>query len=65
MGQYMLDDRLTVTDIQKLFYLEGTGHFTPDGYAYFASAVFNCFYTQPIADKQSILAVNETNCISE
>lgn len=44
MGQYLMADGLSAEKIQSLFYQNGLGHLTPEGHAYFAQAIYNCFY---------------------
>lgn len=46
MGQYMHKNTTSVAEIQELFFLDGLGHFTPQGHAYFANALQDCFYDQ-------------------
>jgi hypothetical protein len=45
MGQYMLEDGLTVGEINAL-YLSLQGAFTPEGHRYFADAIYSCFYSE-------------------
>ncbi len=44
MGAYMQTQGLAPSDIQALYFREGTGHLTEDGHALFADAVYDCFY---------------------
>lgn len=44
MGHTMLAGRLTTEQIQSFHYAGGTGHLTPQGHAYFAGAIDDCFY---------------------
>lgn len=44
MGQRMLEDGLTAAQLQSFYYSHGTGHFTPEGHAYFATSIEECFY---------------------
>jgi hypothetical protein len=44
MGEYMQKDGASIEQIRSLFYDNGKGHFTKEGHAYFAQAVYNCFY---------------------
>ncbi len=44
MGHYMQAQGLSVGEIRDMFFEEGTGHLTPAGHAFFASAIFDCFY---------------------
>ncbi|MEL6403890.1 MAG: hypothetical protein AAFR81_05975 [Chloroflexota bacterium] len=46
MGEYMFETGMDVSDIQALFFENGSGAFTPAGHAYFAEAVFGCFYAE-------------------
>jgi len=50
MGQYMLEDQLTVEDIQALYSSNGLDHLTPLGHEYFANSIFNCFYAETAHD---------------
>lgn len=45
MGEYMLQDGLTVQEIRALYLPPQEGGFTPDGHAYFADAIYACFYS--------------------
>lgn len=45
MGQYMLQDGLSVEEIRALYLPNREGGFTPDGHTYFADAIFSCFYS--------------------
>jgi hypothetical protein len=45
MGQYMLEDELTVNEIQALYMPNAEAEFTPQGHAYFADAMYACFYS--------------------
>ncbi len=46
MTQYMYDNQLEVEYIKTLYYSNGSGHFTPEGHAYFAQAIYNYFYAE-------------------
>lgn len=50
MGQYMLDDELTADEIQTLYLPNAEAGFTPQGHAYFADAIFACFYSNVAND---------------
>lgn len=45
MGEYMLNEQLTVEEIRDLYLENGVGHFSPEGHAYFANAINECFYS--------------------
>jgi hypothetical protein len=45
MGQYMIEDQLTIEEIKALYHSDGQGSFTPEGHTYFAEAIFTCFYS--------------------
>lgn len=44
MTQYMQAQGLTPAEIQALYFNEGNGHLTEVGHAYFAQAIYDCFY---------------------
>jgi hypothetical protein len=44
MGDYMQKSGANVDQIKSLFFKNGTGHFTKEGHAYFAQAVYTCLY---------------------
>lgn len=44
MGQYMLEDGLTVKEINVLFMSGEQGSLTPAGHEYYAKAIYSCFY---------------------
>lgn len=44
MGDYMRQTGMTAEQIKALFFKDGTGHFTPEGHALFATAMQRCFY---------------------
>ncbi|MBI5302104.1 MAG: hypothetical protein HY868_08210 [Chloroflexi bacterium] len=44
MGQFIRQAGLNTDEIKALFYKDGTGHLTPQGHAYFAQAMYACFY---------------------
>jgi hypothetical protein len=48
MGQYMLEDGLSVEEINALYLSLGQGAFTPEGHRYFADAIFTCFYSEKL-----------------
>lgn len=45
MGQYMLDDGLSASEIKALYLSAGRPSFTPQGQKYFADAIYSCFYS--------------------
>lgn len=45
MGEFMLNNQLSVEEIRSLYLSNGQGHFTPQGHAYFAEALYSCFYS--------------------
>jgi hypothetical protein len=45
MGQYMLEDGLTVDQIRALYFSNEEAALTPEGHAYFADAMYACFYS--------------------
>jgi hypothetical protein len=44
MGRYMQATGATADEVRSLFFAAGQGHLTEAGHAYFAQAVFDCFY---------------------
>ena len=50
MGQYMLEDQLTVDDIKALYSSNGLDHLTPLGHEYFSNAIYACFYMDAADD---------------
>jgi hypothetical protein len=44
MGEYMQQAGMTTEQIRALFFKDGVGHFTPEGHAFFATAMQRCFY---------------------
>ena len=50
MGQYMLENQLTVEDIRALYSSNGLDHLTPLGHEYFANSIFNCFFADAAQD---------------
>ena len=61
MGRTMLADQMTTQEIQSFFYAAGTGHLTPQGHAYFAGAIYDCFY----ADEHSEAMGSMNACIGD
>ena len=52
MGAYMQAANTGVDVIQALYFNDGTGHFTAQGHAFFAEAIYNCFYSEaPLGDQ--------------
>lgn len=47
MGQYMLEDGLTVDEISALYLPNDQGSLTPEGHRYYADAVYTCFFADP------------------
>ncbi len=43
-ARYMREKKLSAREIQKLFFEEGTGHFTPAGHEFMARAVYERFF---------------------
>ena len=50
MGQYMYQAKLDVDAIRQLYYSDGQGNFTPAGHAFFANAIYDCFYANADSD---------------
>jgi hypothetical protein len=48
MGEYMAASGVTAAEIQQFFYADGQGRLTPEGHAFFADALYNCFYADEI-----------------
>jgi hypothetical protein len=44
MGDYMQKSGATIDQIKSMFFKNGKGHFTKEGHAYFAQAVYTCLY---------------------
>ncbi len=49
MGSYIQESGLSVSDIQSLYFRDGTGHFTPQGHEFFANALYTCFYSNNLS----------------
>ncbi len=45
MGRYMQSSGLPVEQVQELYFDGGSGALTPQGHAYFADAIYDCFYS--------------------
>jgi hypothetical protein len=45
MGQYMLEEGLSLDEIEALYMPNSQGSFTAKGHEYFAGAIYSCFYT--------------------
>jgi hypothetical protein len=43
-ARYMREKKMSAREIQKLFFEEGTGHFTPAGHEFMARAVYDQFF---------------------
>lgn len=48
LGNYMASLGLTPEDVQKFYFKDGRGRFTPAGHAFAAEAVYQCFFTQTL-----------------
>ena len=48
LGTYMAASGLTPEDVQKLYFENGRGHFTPAGHEFAAEAVYQCFFAQTL-----------------
>ena len=48
LGTYMAAQGLTPQQVQKLYYEDGRGHFTPEGHALVAEAVYRCFFARDL-----------------
>ena len=48
MGEYMLEDQLTVDEVRELYRPIEQGFFTQQGHGYYAEAIYTCFYSEPI-----------------
>jgi hypothetical protein len=48
LGTYMAAQDLTPQQVQKLYYKDGRGHFTPEGHAFVAEAVYRCFFARDL-----------------
>jgi hypothetical protein len=49
MGRYMQASGASADEVRALFFDDGRGHLTEAGHAYFAQAVFDCFYSPSAA----------------
>ncbi len=48
LGAYMAAMNMKPEDVQKLYYKNGLGHFTPEGHEFAAEAVHQCFFAQTL-----------------
>ena len=52
LGTYMASRGMSPAEIQTLYYDNGLGHFTPQGHAFAAEAVYDCFYAQSLTAEE-------------
>ena len=52
LGAYMQAQGLTPADLQKLYFEDGLGHFTPAGHEFVADALYQCFYAKTLMPEQ-------------
>ena len=53
MGNYLETSPLSISEIEALFFLQGQGHLTPVGHGFFAQAIYDCFYSNPMETSNS------------
>ena len=49
LGTLMSVSGLTPEEVQNLYYEDGSGHFTPEGHAFAADAVYQCFFAKTLS----------------
>lgn len=52
LGTYMAAQGKTPQEVHALYFNHGLGHFTPEGHAFVAQAIYECFYEQSLTPEQ-------------